>query len=76
MKKTRTVESTYKFTVHIRESKSKKLSRGGDKVFKQWYMVLVGRNGEVVATGEIRKSKSGLVKTINNLFPGVKIKMP
>jgi hypothetical protein len=39
----------------------------------QYYACLIGRNGEVVFTGETRKSKSGLIKTVNRLFPGVTI---
>lgn len=58
----------YKFKVEIRHSvKDKKTGK------PQWHFVIVGRNGEVVCTGENRKSKAGIKKTINNLFPGVKI---
>jgi uncharacterized protein YegP (UPF0339 family) len=56
----------YKFKVEIRHSvKDKKTGK------PQWHFVLIGRNGEVVCTGENRKSKSGIKKTIANLFPGV-----
>lgn len=39
----------------------------------EYHAVIKSRNGEIVFTGEPRKRKSALIKTINNLFPGVVI---
>lgn len=74
---TKSKTPSYKFYVEI------KLSCGaviyehkstGIKEPDQYYAVIKGRNHEIVFTGEARKRKSSLIKTINNLFPNVVIK--
>lgn len=60
---------TYKFKVEIKNNKFIYQR----KLVKEYWAVIVARNGEIVFTGETRKRKSPLVKTINNLFPGVVI---
>lgn len=67
----------YKFTVEIRKSKgytpASIFNDIIDKTKTQFYAVLKGKNGEIVFAGETRTRKSGLIKTMNNLFPGVVI---
>lgn len=68
--------TTYKFKVEIRISEKGVTNGKPDglmKLVKQYYAVIIGRNGEPVFTGELRKSRYGLVKTIKNLFSNVEI---
>ena len=61
----------FKFKAEIRMTHGAKTSSSSYTI--QYYAVLKARNGEIVFTGETRKRKSALIKTINNLFPGVVI---
>lgn len=59
--------SPYKVKIEIRESNTKVFI--GDP--KEYHAVIKARNGEIVFTGEPRKRKSALIKTVNRLFPNV-----
>jgi hypothetical protein len=61
----------WKFKVEIRISNPTQLKFKREPI--EFYACLIARNGEIVFTGETRKRKSALIKTVNNLFPGVKI---
>lgn len=50
----------YNFKAHIHRSAD-----------KQFYSTLVGLNGEPVYTSETRTRRTGILKTVNRLFPGV-----
>lgn len=67
-----TISMKWKFKVEIRPSVYYPTGRKGKPVIRH-YAVIKSKNGEVVFTGEVRNRKSALIKTINNLFPGVKI---
>jgi uncharacterized protein YegP (UPF0339 family) len=59
----------FKFHVEIKKQEDIKY-----RVLKpQYWAILVSTNGKIAFDGETRKSKTSLIKTINNLFPGVKI---
>lgn len=60
-------KETFKFKAHIHRAKMKK----GKPT--QYYSTLVARNGEIAYAGETRTRKSGVRKTIENLFPGVEV---
>jgi len=63
---------SYKFYVEIRITPYSKQKYGLSPC--EYHAVIKGRNHEIVFTGETRKRKSALIKTINNLFPNVVIK--
>lgn len=64
---TPTMYPKWKFYVEIRKSIE-------PLTHSEYYAVIKARNNEIVFTGETRKCKSSLIKTINNLFPNVVIK--
>ena len=66
----------YKFYVVIKKSTTPVISDifEEDNTYEyQYYALIKGLNHETVFAGETRRSKSGLIKTINRLFPNVKI---
>lgn len=72
---TKSKTPSYKFYVEINKSDSKrKEGLFGRPTWAEYYAVIKARNNEIVFTGETRKRKSSLIKTINNLFPNVVIK--
>lgn len=74
---TKSKTPSYKFYVEIKRSLKYKRpysDSSQNKIEVQYYAVIKGRNHEVVFTGETRKRKSSLIKTINNLFHNVVIK--
>ena len=66
----------WKFKVEIRSTSfgnASEVPKSLVKLVNQFHAVIKGKNGEIVFTGEPRKRKSALIKTVNNLFPGVVI---
>jgi|GEM_PF-4445901 len=66
---------TYKFHVEIKKTETDLKSYKGKNFWTyQYWATIVSTNGQIVFVGETRKSKSGLIKTVKNLFgEGIKI---
>jgi uncharacterized protein YegP (UPF0339 family) len=56
-----------KFNFHVNINKQNIL------VANQYWATLVSSNGKIVFTGELRKNKAALIKTVKGMFSGVKI---
>ncbi len=66
---TKSKTPSYKFYVEIHKQPDFE-----ERIFApEYWAVILSKNGQTVFTGETRKRKSSLIKTINNLFPSVKI---
>jgi uncharacterized protein YegP (UPF0339 family) len=59
----------WKFKVHIKKSVWKNVAAP----HQEYFALLIARNGEVVFCSETQTSKATIIKTVNRLFPGVKI---
>jgi len=59
-----------KWKFHIELMETKNAAGFG---IREYYCIGKARNGETLFTWESRKHKDGLIKTINNCFPQIKI---
>jgi uncharacterized protein YegP (UPF0339 family) len=69
----------WKFKAVVYRAKLSKRSRvialtiAGSFPSPEFYSVLVAKNGNILYASETKKSRTGLIRTIKNNFPGIEI---